>query len=131
MTLERLKNLYHLQNEIDLLQQRIDALKGEAEQITQKLSHAPGGNTDDKLGKIIAAYIDLEQELDTKRQELLTERADTMRYINSICDSQTRLIFWLRFVDHLTWEQVALRLGGINSADNCKMIMFRYIKKHF
>lgn len=131
MTLERLKNLYHLQNEIDLLQQRIDALKGEAEQITQKLSHAPGGNTDDKLGKIIAEYVDLEQELLNMRVTQIAEKKDITRYINSIQDSQTRIIFWLRFVDHLQWEQIALRLGGINSAENCRKIVYRYIKSHF
>ena len=128
MTLERLKNLYHLQSEIDLLQERIEKLKGEAEQITPKLSHAPGGNTDDKLGKIIAQYVDLQNELIAMRETQIAERNELERYINAIPDAQTRMILYLRFCEHRTWEQVALKLGGYNSADNCRMIAMRYIK---
>ena len=131
MTLDRLKNLYHLQSEIDILQQRIDALKGEAEAITQKLSDMPNGHSDDKLGKIIAEYIDLENEMLTIREQQISEQKDITRFINSIADTQTRNIFYLRFFEHLTWEQVALRLGGINSAENCRKIVYRYLKNHF
>lgn len=131
MTLDRLKNLYHLQSEIDLLQTRIDALKDEAEQITQTLSDMPQGHQDDKLGKIIAAYVDLEQELINMRENQIREKKDITRYINSITDVQTRNIFYLRFFEHLTWERIALTLGGYNSAENCRKIVYRYIKNHF
>lgn len=130
MTLERLKNLYHSQNEIDILQERINKLKDEAEQITQTLSDMPSGTADDKLGKIVAEYVDLEQELIERKGEQIKEQREVIRYINGIQDSQIRVIFYLRFCDRLTWEQISLRLGGYNSADNCRMITYRYIQKH-
>ena len=49
-------------------------------------------------------------------------------FINSIDDSNIRLIISLRFVNGLSWQQVAMHIGGGNTADGVRKACERYIK---
>lgn len=49
-------------------------------------------------------------------------------YIAECPDSLTRQILTYRFVDGLSWDQVAAHIGGITPAA-AKMIAYRYIRK--
>ena len=52
-----------------------------------------------------------------------------MRWIEDIPDEYTRRVFLLRFDEGLTWDAVAARLGGGNSADGVKKTCYRYIER--
>lgn len=72
----------------------------------------------DSIEHICAKVLELK-----RKKEAVTE------FIMNIEDSQTRLIFKLRCLDGLTWNQIADRIGGLNSEDTMKKRFYRYLKK--
>ena len=52
------------------------------------------------------------------------------RYIASIDDALTRRIFELRYVDRCSWDQVARKVGGGNTAEAVRKRHNRYIRRH-
>ena len=50
-------------------------------------------------------------------------------YIEQCDDSLTRQILRYRFVELMPWDQVAVKVGGNNTADGCRMNVKRFLKK--
>ena len=57
------------------------------------------------------------QRIEDKYTELLELQNDVEEYIDSINDSRMRRIVRMRFIDKLTWNQVACRIGGGNTEE--------------
>lgn len=130
MTLEELSQLYWLNREIEMDQQRLRELELKAlpgAQVLTGMLHAPG--VVDKVGTYAAEIADLRGIIEAKHQQCLYERSRLERYISSIDDSLLRQIFTYRFVNGLPWEQVAACIGGGNNAGNVRMLCYRYIKQ--
>lgn len=51
---------------------------------------------------------------------------DGFSWIRGVDDPLVRRILILRYVEGLTWQRVAVRLGG-TSADSCRMMVSRYL----
>lgn len=130
MTLKELSQLYYLNREIEMDQERVEALRAKAS--------APGSpnydgmpkspSYENRLERYIADIVDLENIINLKIQQCLIERKRLERYISEIPDSLTRQIFTLRFINGLSWLQVAYSIGGNNTEQSVKMICYRYIK---
>ncbi len=88
---------------------------------------APG--VKDKLGDFTAEIVDMQQLIEELKQAAEQERAKVEAYINSIDDEQTRLIFRLRFLHCLTWQEVAEIIGRRNTAAGVRMICKRHLAK--
>lgn len=69
------------------------------------------------------------QRIEDKYTELLELQNDVEEYIESIEDSRMRRIIRMRFIDKLTWNQVAHRVGGGNTEDSVKKAFYRFIDK--
>ena len=131
MTLKELSQLYYLNREIERDQQRLEELRARAS--------APGASNYDgmpkspsfenRLDRYIAEIVDLEAIIRAKITQCLHERARLERYIAEIPDSLTRQIFQLRFINGLTWVQIAFTVGGGNTEASVKMVCYRYINK--
>ena len=67
-------------------------------------------------------WSEIEEKLDEKISEI-------EEYINSIDDSQMRRMIKYKYIEELSWQQVAERMGGGNTADGCRMAVDRYLKK--
>lgn len=52
------------------------------------------------------------------------------RCVEAIDSSEVRTILRLRYIDGLSWVQVAYQIGGANSADGCRMIARRWFDTH-
>lgn len=71
------------------------------------------------------------------RQQCLKERELTLlgltneveQYINEIQDGRMRRMITYRFLDNLSWFQVAQRIGGRHTADGCRMAVQRFLEK--
>jgi hypothetical protein len=130
MTLKELSQLYYLQREIAMDTRRLVELRAKAESTTGRISGMPGGGTaKNKLEQYAIAIVDLEAIITAKQMQCIHERNRLERYIADIPDSLTRQVFYLRFVNGLTWSQVAHSIGGGNTAASVKMICYRYIAK--
>jgi hypothetical protein len=131
LTLKELSQLYHLNREIEMDQQRLEELKAKAENPSSGLlSHSPkGGSCENKIERYVAEIIDLTVIIDAKQRQCIHERNRLERYIGDIGDSLTRMIFTYRFINGLGWEQVAGCIGCGNDWKNLSNICYRYVKK--
>ena len=131
MTLKELSQLYYLNREIERDQERLEQLRARVS--------APGSpnydgmpkspSFENRLERYIAEMVDLEAIIQAKITQCLHERNRLERYIAEIPDSLTRQIFQLRFINGLTWVQIAFSVGGGNTEGSVKVICYRYIKK--
>lgn len=69
-------------------------------------------------------WSETEEKLDKQISEI-------EEYINSIDDSQMRRMIKYKYIEELSWQQVAERMGGGNTADGCRMAVDRYLKKQY
>ena len=129
MTLKELSQLYYLTREVEADQRRLDEL--------EQLASAPSGaqltgmprapQTESKVERLAAEIVDLQAIIAARQIQCIHERARLERWISGIPDSLTRQIFHYRFVDGMTWGQVADSIGG-NTEGSVKMICYRYLR---
>ncbi len=131
MTLKELSQLYYLNRETERDQERLEKLRASAS--------APGApnydgmpkspSFENRLERYIAEIVDLEAIIQAKITQCLHERARLERYIAEIPDSLTRQIFQLRFIDGLTWVQIAFSVGGGNTEEGVRKRVYRYLEQ--
>lgn len=80
----------------------------------------------DKKKNILKKY---KIKLELMEQELLEKLNDVEEYIENIKDSRIRRIMRYRYIDNLTWQQVARRMGMNHTADGCRMAHDRFIEE--
>lgn len=160
MTVKELSKLYHLNREVELNMRQLAELEAdciEDEQLLRELrmsigdcsapplsdmpkSHNVGSTVENLVlrisqleGNILRkknAVINLRVTISTRQTLCLLERERLEAYIDGIGDSLLRQIFTLRFVNGLSWEQVAASIGGGNKADSARRACYRYLKAH-
>lgn len=131
MTIKELSQLYYLRREVEMDRQRLAALEERALPGAQRLSGLPGsGNVQDKLATYAVEIADLRAVIEQKLKRCLAEQQRLEAYIAGIEDSFLRQIFTCRFVEGLSWRQVADKAGGKNSAGNLYKMAYRFVKKN-
>ena len=131
MTLKELSQLYYLNREIERDQERLEQLRTSVS--------APGApnydgmpkspSFENRLERYIAEIVDLEAIIQAKITQCLHERNRLERYIAEIPDSLTRQIFQLRFVNGLTWTQIAFSVCGGNTEEGVRKRVYRYLEQ--
>lgn len=142
--------------EVKEIQERIEKLESRIPKLEKRISEIEDGETvKDKVyggngglqgfvveGVPLREYTDKKTELKIKRMllserkemlgilelELLRQTNDIQRFINSINDSHVRRIITLRVVDELSWNEVADRMGGMNTEDSVRKAFERFVK---
>lgn len=132
MTLQELSQLYWLNQEIERDKEGLEELKRRyrslsGHDVTEMQS---GSSANSSIERCIAEIDDLEMIISAKITQCMHERNRLERYIADIPDSLTRQIFTLRFINRLTWVQVARHIGGGNTADGVRMVCTRYVGKN-
>lgn len=112
MTKKELSQLYYLKKEIRAQQQRIKELETVASSCTSNINGLPSGKgVSDKIGNYAAQIADLKSLLDLNLKKCFYELNRLNRYIQSVEDSQMRMILTLRYVRGLTWQKIAYEIG--------------------
>lgn len=128
MTTKELSQLYYLNREIETEKKRILSLREAATATSAKISGLPHmGSVMDKTA-IAAEIADIQQIIEHKQQLAIIEYNRLTRYIAQVEDSLTRQILRLRYIDGLSWTQVALRVGGSNTADSVRKAAERFVQ---
>lgn len=105
-------------------------LEARATHITQTLSDMPfGSGTYDKVADNGVKIADIKAELELQKKRFWNEYKRLNDFINGIDDSQLRLIFSYRYINNLTWRQIAFHIGGGNTEHGIIMRHNRYLKK--
>lgn len=110
--IERLSQLRHLKREVDELSQRI----GELEERAMGGSARPmgmlrSGRLDDRVARAAASLADLRDRMARRRLDCMEELGRLYAFIDDLPDSQLRQIFAARYIDGLSWQNVARRIG--------------------
>ncbi len=128
MTLKERSQLYYLQREIAMDERRLEELEAKLRPGGMKFSGMPqGAGAADKVGLYAAEIVDLRDIIAAKRKRCIFEQICLERYISEISDSLMRQIFTYRFINGLSWEQVAEKIGS-NTGDSARKMCYRYLK---
>lgn len=131
MNKKELSQLYYLNREIEQLKSRIEELECIAVSDTSRITGMPHvTGISDKVGIYAAEIADLKELLNLNLKKCFYELNRLNRYIESIDDSQMRMIMTLRYVNGLSWRQIAFSIGGGNTEDSIKKLVYRYLKKN-
>ena len=130
MTIRELSQLYYLNREIEMDRQRLEELETKMQPGAQALTGMPGGGLpSDRTGRYAVEIADLRGIIEAKHKQCLYERSRLERYIADIDDALTRQVFTYRFVNGLSWFQVACCCGGDCTADGVRMLCKRYLER--
>lgn len=105
MTNRELKQYHQLKLEIDEEAQRVSSMRSEN-------------------AKRAATVVD------RKLKRLYAQQARIERYIADIDDPLVRRIMVARYIECQSWEGVARKLGGRNTAESVRKICERWFKSH-
>ena len=134
MTVRELSQVYELQREIDYYERKIDDLRAQRTAIAAPaFDKEPAGKNDgpgreNKIEKLTAEIIDLEELLRLHRQQRTVEHQRLERYIAEVDDPVVRQIMHMRFADLRSWTDIA---GDMHyTAEAVKKRLYRYLEKH-
>lgn len=129
MTKKELSQLYWLNREIEEEKRKLAELEAAATGCTAKITGLPHvGGAHDKIGDLAILIAEQRDLIDLKVRQSVVEYNRLNRYIASVEDAQMRMIFQLRYVRGMSWQQVATRIGGGNTADGVRKAHDRYLK---
>lgn len=139
MTKKELSQLRHLKKEIELLQKQI----AEADTSKYMVSDVVEGSAKEwpynkRTFKIEGINVPryekhmqrLKKKLERRLEELMEMRERLEEYIDTVPDSLIRQILTLRYVNGLSWRQIAVHIGGGNTADSVRKACMRYLKRN-
>lgn len=143
VTKEILIQYSDLQEEIKEVRQRIEQTEKQIERIEvektvcDKVMGGEGGLQSFKIEGFPYPEYSRKKTLLCSRKATLTslelELLETLNkveeFIASIKDSRMRRIINLRFIENLSWQQVANRIGGNNTENGIKSAFHRFIEK--
>ena len=109
---ERLSRLRHLKREVDELSQRIAELELEAQGGSGRITGLPRSRrTDDRVARAAACIADLRDRMEARRLDCMEELGRLYAFIDDVDDSLIRQILAARYIDGLSWQHIAIRIG--------------------
>lgn len=134
MTFEELNQLYYLKRIIERNSAKLSELRAQLGTIKSTTDYSKtkvqtSGNNSSNVEALAINIAELVQTIALQNQELIIEQNKLERYISSINDKHVQLIFKLRFIDCMRWEEIAFHAGGNNTAESVRKMCARYIDK--
>ncbi len=130
MTKKELSQLYHLNREIEEQQRRLQEIEDLATSCTSYITGMPKvSGINDKISKYAAEIADLKCLLDLNLKKCFYELNRLNRYIESLEDSEMRMILTFRYINGLPWEQVAMNISPYASGDSVRKAHDRFLRK--
>ena len=131
-----------LQEEVKEVRERIDRTERQIAKIEEDgnvIDTVSGGNGGIQHFKIegfpYPEYSRKKTLLDARKATLASLELELMEMLNqveefiaSVDDSRMRRIITLRFIDNLSWNKVADRIGGNNTEDSVKKAFYRFME---
>ena len=107
-----LKRYINLDREIDRKLEAVSLLRSKLTRIIQVYSTEPrgGGTIYGKTEGILAKIVDLENEIDTDIDRLISIRDNIKAVIEAVEDDRERLLLQYRYLDGRTFEEIAVQM---------------------
>ncbi len=123
MTTRQLMVLRDLKKKIKIYQERLTELQASAKVKSHIITGAPlPKGISDKIGHSVIKIMHTKDIL-LKLCEKLTN------YIENIDDPVIRMILTCRYINDLSWQKTAFKIGNENKANSLKKRLYRYFKK--
>lgn len=107
MTKKELSKYYYLSLEIKDLQERIEILN-ETSIGSSKLTGMPAVHSNESpVEKRVELIIRLKNKLEKRKQKAIEEMEKIEQYLSTIEDIEIRLIFYKRYLDFKSWDEIA------------------------
>ena len=110
MTKKELSQLYWLNREIEEEKRKLTELTAAASGGVQNITGLPHVGGGDKTGNLAILIAEQRDLIELKVKQSVIEYNRLNRYIASVEDAQMRMILSLRYVNGLSWQQVALHM---------------------
>lgn len=91
-----------------------------------KIEGLPTAEYNRQKSLLLARKLKLEN-LKKKLEDIITA---SEVYIFSMDDSECRRAATFKYIDKMSWKETAEQMGNGYTADGCRMMLERYIKKH-
>ena len=141
---ETREKIERLESSIEKLEKAIERIENENDIVIDKVYGGYGGTQSFKIEGIpIKEYKSKKTLLLTKRLrlnqrmhaledlelDLIEKTTEIEKFISEVDDSRMRRIINYRFIDNLTWNEVADRIGGGNTEDGVRISFYRFMQK--
>ena len=128
MTLEVLNDHLYILNQLQAAEERLQSMKAVILG-AQRYDGMPHGHEVSRNSENLAILLE-NQVADVNRLESMVEKSEieVRRFVDSINDNRTKVIFNLRFLCGLPWDDVAHTIGGGNTSDTVRMTAYRYLQ---
>lgn len=90
------------------------------------MPHATGSG--DKVASLAIKIDEQTQRVKLYEDQVKESEVHVKAWINTISDNRTNLIFYLRFVCGYEWQAVANIIGGRNTVDSVKSLVYRFFR---
>lgn len=111
MTENQLSNLYYIQKRIVRIKNRIAALEQDLGVRGQVLTGMPhGSGVSNPIESLLIKESELLEKLKKVLEEQIDEELKLTSYIESIEDTEIKLIFEMRFIDLMNWDAIGNEL---------------------
>lgn len=130
MTKREVESIYDIKKEIQLWKNELQKIKAKSIAKGQQITGTgfqKTNATSDSTADIAVEVTFVEQKISEMVAEREKQEAKIMKFIESIKDSQIRLIIYYRCVCCLSWRQVAINMKGL-SEDSAKQMYHRFFK---
>jgi uncharacterized protein YjhX (UPF0386 family) len=100
-----------LKREIEILEKELHKISNQSPYSMNFNGMPRSGKIADKTGELAALVADIEVMLKDRKYKCLYLRKKIERFVDSIEDSETRIIVRLRVFEEMTWTDIAKKLG--------------------
>ena len=131
MTKKELEEIRWIQQDIERVEMILDELTAKAEPKIRQIDGMPfrnANNITDPTGDLAVEIDYYLEELRAYKVRILRKKAEVELWLNDLDDNLLKQIIHLRCVELKQWEDIAIKVGGGNTADSCRMYYNRHIK---
>lgn len=132
MTLEELNSYNAIKGHIEHCREKIRELNGRTicsprfDTSGISKSPTPQNSVEERYIRALSKKEDYERQI--AEDTALVQRIE--KYISSIKDRRTRMIFEMHIYDAKKFWEIAIKFGGGNSEQSVKNVFYRYLKDH-
>lgn len=128
MTKKEISQVYFLNREIEMWQRELEQLRSGGLQ-SPKLNGMPrAGKISDPTGDKASEEANIELMIESLLERVKFARKEIYNYISSLDDSLLRQIIMYRCVSLCKWGEVAIYVGGNNTAESVRKIFDRHFE---
>lgn len=130
MTVKELRDYNDLKKLIERNEIRLAEISARLDPGSMDFSGMPrSGSTRNTTADNLALYVDLKNIIEEQQSEYLRKQIEIERFIGTVDDLFMHCIISYHFIDNLTWQQTAQKIGGGNTKDSVRMACNRYLEQ--